>query len=165
VSSSTLRGRLPDPTRDGAVKAPLPGADVGQVEDTTAAGTRCARCSAAVRPGAPWCTQCYAPAGTTAGTAAGTAAATAVPQATAVVRTSTATWPCSACSQPNDLALPACEGCGTPFLSAVRAGRPTAVLPVVGDVLALTPARRVGLALVTVLVLLLTTAVLALLLA
>ena len=146
-------------------------------------GARCARCSASVRPGAPWCTQCYAPAGAAASAPAGGVAtpeapepevrpapATGLPVVEPVVSaplaaTSTGTWPCSTCSHPNDLALPACGACGTPFLAAVRDDRPTVVLPVVGDVLALSAPRRVALALGAVVVLLLLTCVLALLLA
>jgi hypothetical protein len=139
-------------------------ADVGEVGQTTATGTRCPRCSAAVRPGAPWCSQCYAPAG------APDPSTAEVPPASVADRTSplpapTGTWPCSACSQPNDLALPACAGCGTPFLAAVRDGAPTVVLPVVGDLLALSPARRVAVAVAVVLLFLLGSALLALLLA
>ena len=135
-------------------------------------GARCARCSASVRPGAPWCTQCYAPAGAPAAPAPEVrpAPATGLPVVEPVVSaplaaTSTGTWPCSTCSHPNDLALPACGACGTPFLAAVRDDRPTVVLPVVGDVLALSAPRRVALALGAVVVLLLLTCVLALLLA
>ncbi len=77
----------------------------------------------------------------------------------------TATWPCSACSTLNDLAVAVCEGCGTPFLAAAQGDRPTVVLPVVGDLLALSPVRRVGLALGAVLAFLVVAALLALLLA
>ena len=78
---------------------------------------------------------------------------------------SAGTWPCSACSQPNDLLLAACERCGTPFLAAARDARPTLVLPVVGDLLALSPVRRVGLAVCLVVAFVLVSALLALLLA
>ena len=77
---------------------------------------------------------------------------------------STGRWPCTTCGQANDLALPACEGCGTPFLAAARSAAPTVVLPVVGDLLALTPVRRVGVAVGLVVAFLVVTALLALLL-
>ncbi len=143
------------------------------VGEVTATGVRCPRCSAALRPGAPWCTQCYAPAG------AAPAATAPVPRAAepddvpvepapvepSPVARSAGTWPCSACAQVNDLALPACAGCGTVFLAAARSARPTVVLPVVGDLLALSPVRRVALAVCVVLAFVLGSALLALLLA
>jgi hypothetical protein len=58
-----------------------------------------------------------------------------------------------------------CSGCGTPFLAAVREPRPTVVLPVVGDLLAMSPVRRIALAVGTVLAFLVVSALLALLLA
>ena len=113
-----------------------------------------------MRPGAPWCTQCYAPAGASAADPAPTQ------RPGLSVGSPAGTWPCSACSQGNPLATEACEGCGTPFLAAARDPRPTVVLPVVGDVLALSPVGRVGLAVgIVVALLLLVTALLALLLA
>lgn len=74
------------------------------------------------------------------------------------------TWPCSTCEQANDLALAACRGCGTPFLAAARSAAPTVVLPVVGDLLALSPGRRLGVAVGLVVALLVVLALLALLL-
>ena len=130
-----------------------------------------------MRAGAPWCTQCYAP---TSGASRAPAAApepqTAVSGGVRVVErppaqsarptgTSSGTWPCSTCSHPNELALALCEGCGTPFLAAVREARPTIVLPGVGDLLALSPVRRVGLAVSAVVAFVLVSALLALLLA
>ncbi len=138
--------------------------------EAIAVGTRCARCSAAVRAGAPWCTQCYAP------TAAPVDELPAPPQrdrpvaehtarepAPAPPAPSAARWPCSACSQANDLAAAACAGCGEPFLAGLRADRPRTVLPWVGDLLALTPARRVALAVGIAIGVVLVTALLALL--
>ena len=136
------------------------------------AGTRCPRCSAAVRPGAPWCTQCYAPAGAPAAspvdelqpaTAPATAPGVGVVRR-AVVDEPVGAWPCTACGQSNDLALAACAACGTPFLAAARAVPPTLVLPGVGDLLALTPVRRVGLAVAVVVAFVVMTSLLALLL-
>jgi hypothetical protein len=94
-----------------------------------------------------------------------------VPVADPEARTSTSTgiptgaWPCTACSQANDLALAVCAGCGTPFLAAARHAPPSIVLPVVGDLLALSPVRRVGLAVAAVLAFVVVSALLALLLA
>ncbi len=88
-----------------------------------------------------------------------------VAKRTLATEPSTGTWPCSACSQPTDLALGTCEGCGTPFLAAVRDAPTTVVLPVVGDLLALSPVRRVGLAVGVVVAFVVIAALLALLLA
>ena len=128
-----------------------------------------------MRPGAPWCTQCYAPTDPPAPPSARARvqarqvpAPAAAPPSVVTVAERTAppagTWPCTACGEPNDLALAACGGCGTPFLAAVRSPAPTVVLPVVGDLLAMTPVRRVGVAVGLVVAFLLVTALLALLL-
>ena len=92
------------------------------------------------------------------------AAVPAVPAVPTVPAVPAGTWPCTTCAQANDLALPACAGCGTPFLAAVRDAPPTVVLPVVGDLLAMTPLQRVGVAVGFVVVSMLVTALLALLL-
>ena len=196
MSSSTLRERRARPYSRPAVKDLPAVADVGEVGQAaggtaagtaaggtaagtaagaTVAGTRCPRCSAAVRPGAPWCTQCYAP--------VGAAPPGAVPEQPAVqspvqspppppvpaavvaaaVRTA-GTWPCCTCAQANDLALAACEACGTPFLAAARGTPPSIVLPGVGDLLSLSPVRRTGLAVGVVVALVVVGALLALLL-
>jgi hypothetical protein len=65
----------------------------------------------------------------------------------------------------SDLALAACEGCGTAFLASVRSPRPTVVLPVVGDLLMLSSLRRGALAVGVVVVYVVVAAVLAFLLA
>ena len=122
-----------------------------------------------MRPGAPWCTQCYTPVGADAQRVAPEQQPTAscagrVVEPPAAPPT-TGTWPCSACGQANDLVLTACGGCGTPFLAGARDARPTLVLPGVGDLLALTPVRRVGLAVGAVVAFVLITSLLALLLA
>jgi hypothetical protein len=143
------------------------------VGETTAAGTRCPRCSAAVRPGAPWCTQCYAPVGAPVEPAAAPRPVPLLPDApqpvpsapVLVAELPTGTWPCTACSAANDLADAACRECGTPFLAAARSAPPTLVLPVVGDLLEMSPVRRVGTALGAVLAFVLIAAVLGLLLA
>ena len=141
------------------------------MQETTGAGVRCSQCSAAVRPGAPWCTQCYAPVGAAAPPVpvpvqqAPAAEVVTAPAPASVTLSSTGSWPCTACAQPNDLAVAACTGCGTPFLAAVREQRPSLVLPVVGDLLELTPVRRVGLAAAAVVGFLVVTLLLGLLLA
>jgi hypothetical protein len=149
------------PYSAGQVKSRPERADVADVQETTDAGVRCPSCSAAVRPGAPWCTQCYAP--------VGAAPAPAPEQQPAPVEVappvSAGTWPCTTCAQPNDLAVAACAACGTPFLAAVRGQRPSLVLPGVGDLLDLTPVRRVGLAAAVVVGFLVVSVLLALLLA
>lgn len=132
------------------------------------AGTRCLRCSAAVRPGAPWCSQCYAPAGVAAPAATRAAAPAATPALDVAERTGerepVGTWPCTACGASNDLAVAACAACGTPFLAAARAVPPTLVLPGVGDLLAMSPVRRVGVAVGVVVAFVLVTSLLAFLL-
>jgi hypothetical protein len=98
-----------------------------------------------VRPGAPWCTQCYAPAGRAAarpGSASrgrGARRPRAAPQRPAARAPSTGDLAVHACAQPNDLAAPACGGLRHAVPRRVRAARPTVVLPVVGDLLALSP--------------------------
>ena len=86
----------------------------------------------------------------------------AEPTTTTTNGSSAGTWPCGACSQPNDLLLAACAACGTPFLAAARDARLTVVLPVVGDLLALSPVRRVALAVCLVVAFVLVSALLGL---
>ena len=137
----------------------------------TSASARCPACRATLRPGAPWCTQCYAPipapgaaAATTSrpagvpGTAPRTPASDAVPSA--------ALWPCLACGERNALADARCASCGEGFLAALRQTEPPLlVLPVVGDLAALPPTRRLTVAVAVVLGFLVLTSLLGLLLA
>jgi hypothetical protein len=133
-----------------------------------------------VRPGAPWCTQCYSPAG--AGTApaatAGAAVAGAGRESVAPVgvdvgalRTpavgvpSAAVWPCTACGKQNLLADDCCASCGEAFLGALRSAEALLVLPGVGDLAAMPPGRRLGVAVVAVVAFLVLAALLGLLLA
>lgn len=136
--------------------------------DRTVAGERCPQCSAALRPGAPWCTQCYAPVGDPA---AGPARPAAVGVTVPPVRTPAeqppasrarqaavvegAGWPCDACGAGNPLTEAACSSCGAPFLARARGARPALVLPLLGDVSALRmlPLAAVGLALALALLL------------
>lgn len=145
--------------------------------DLQSSGTplRCPACSASVRPGAPWCTQCYADLRPPA--AASSPAAPAAPSAApslppAAPATSPAApvpaqrllpgdepvWPCASCSTPNPITLDTCATCGAGFLAALRTTEePLLVLPVVGDLGALSRGQRLGLAAgVVVLVVLLT---------
>ena len=57
------------------------------------------------------------------------------------------TWPCTSCRSANALADDLCGACGSPFLEGLRAiDPPLLVLPGLGDVAALSRARRLGLA-------------------
>lgn len=157
--------------------------------------TACPSCGAALRPGAPWCTLCYAdlrppalaPLPPSAPIVAVPTAAYAEavvdpltaplprlldpPDGTAVARATVAaepvadgrTWPCGRCGDPNALERDTCATCGEGFLAAVRdAQRPMLVLPVVGDITRLDRRRRLLLAVLLVLVLLVPLAVLTL---
>ena len=135
-----------------------------------------------MRPDAPWCTQCYAPggaagaapaAGPEAGTVASGPPATA-PRARAEVGElpapsagipSAAVWPCVTCGQQNALADARCASCGEDFLGALRSAEALLVLPVVGDLAAMPPARRLGGALAVVVAFLVLAVLLGLLLA
>ena len=120
---------------------------------------RCPGCAAAVRPGAPWCTQCYldlraptpaAPAPVTPG-APGAPVAPVAP--VSVLPDGGPTWPCTACGAANPLSAAACAACRSPFLAGLReTDPPLLVLPGVGDVSALSRGRRLGLAATAVLV-------------
>lgn len=134
----------------------------------------CPHCRGAVRPGAPWCTQCWTdlrpppspepvavpaePSPTETPTETSTAASPGpAPAAADGVRQPGAvalavdrpapSWPCAACGADNRFELAECGGCGAPFLAQLRAdGVPVVVLPVVGDVMRLNKAQRYGLA-------------------
>lgn len=115
--------------------------------------SRCPSCAAAVRPDAPWCTQCYAalavPARETVPAIPAPRRAEAPPRhAKAPVPAPPATWPCTACATANPLALDRCATCDTPFLADLaREEPPLLVLPVVGDVARLSRTVRVALGL------------------
>lgn len=57
-----------------------------------------------------------------------------------------ATWPCLSCGTANPLAAPVCSVCGSGFLAAASS-TPKLVLPVVGDLGALSRGQRIGAAL------------------
>lgn len=136
--------------------------------DRTEGSARCAHCSAALRPGAPWCTQCYAPTRAATDEPAGPPAdVVGVADSVPAPRTPAAappdrpapdgaSWPCDACGARSPLAEACCTHCGAAFLAQARAARPVLVLPVVGDVAALTPVRLSALALTLLIGLLLT---------
>ena len=139
-------------------------------------GTRCAHCSAALRSGAPWCTQCYAPVGAAEPAPVGPATGAAAPRRTAEPRPPSTvpagpagpagpSWPCDVCGHDNGLAADRCATCGTAFLAAVRSAAPALVLPLVGDVASMSVAGRAGAAVALAVALLVVTAALGLLLA
>lgn len=158
--------------------------------DLQSSGTplRCPACSASVRPGAPWCTQCYAelrsepaapaspalPAAPSAAPSlspalpAALAPTSAAPQPVPAQRLlpgDEPAWPCASCSTSNPITLDACATCGAGFLAALKATEePLLVLPVVGDLAALSRAQRLGLAAGVVVLVVLLTALLGLLL-
>ena len=137
------------------------------------APTRCPRCAALVAPRAPWCTLCYAdlrpvvePAqdavpGALAAPRAGRhrsaevvgAAAgdllvrprrAAAPTADRDAETGAPGWPCRGCGGQVPLARDACQICGAGFLD-LDAAAVTVRLPWVGDLLAMSRARRAAL--------------------
>ncbi len=76
-----------------------------------------------------------------------------------------ATWPCATCGAANGLDRSACDGCGAGFLAGLRsADEPLLVLPVVGDLGALSRGQRLALAAGVVLAVVLVTALLGFLL-
>ncbi len=159
--------------KDASVRA-----DPGGVEDpyadllSPAAVSRCPACSAALRPGAPWCTLCYADlrpaaaaepepvvARTTAYAAVDVdpltapAEALGLPASEAAPQSAATSWPCTACESANPYSVSVCLVCGTAFLAAVReAEGPLLEIPVVGDLTRLSRGQRLGLAAGVVLV-------------
>ena len=150
---------------------------------TMAGADRCPKCGAAVKPGDPWCTLCYADLRPPAPPAAPeppppvaaptydplsdplpTVAGSGAPSLPAEpVRGPT--WPCSACGAVNRIERDTCSGCGLPFLSGLREQEgPLLELPVVGDISRLGRGQRLALAGGVVLVFILLTLALGLLL-
>jgi hypothetical protein len=130
---------------------------------------RCPKCSAAVKPGDPWCTLCYADLRPPAPPPPAPVAAdpltdplTDPPPPPALVPSVVRgpdpltaplaaldgpTWPCATCGATNRIDRDTCVGCGSPFLSALRdAEGPLLELPVVGDITRLGRGQRVALA-------------------
>lgn len=138
---------------------------------------RCPKCSAAVKPGDPWCTLCYAdlrpPAPPPPPVPPPVAAdplvdplPTLIPSVVRGPDPLTAplaaldgpTWPCATCGTTNAIDRDTCAGCGSPFLSALRDSEgPLLELPVVGDITRLGRGQRFALAGGVVLVFLLLT--------
>lgn len=148
--------------------------------------TACPSCGASLRPDAPWCTLCYAdlrpkPAPAPPVTAAPATAAYSAPAGDPLTQPlldflgpsvpaqptpgAQPTWPCSRCEARNPFASSQCSVCGGDFLAAVKdADAPRLVLPLVGDLGAMSRGRRAGLALGLVALLLVPLALLTLLL-
>ena len=135
-----------------------------------------------MRPGAPFCTLCYAdlrpepvPVASPASVAldpltaplhalAGAHGSAPTTARSADPVASDAAWPCANCGVLTPLAEPSCRACGSGFLAAVRDGEPPLLaLPVVGDVSRLSRMQGVGLAVGVVAALLLVLVVLGLL--
>lgn len=119
---------------------------------------RCPSCGATLRPDAPWCTLCYAdlrsaatpveaplpspPDEAVIGPQEELAAAEAPP-----LPLTDPSWPCTRCAAVNPFSESACVACGARFLAGVReTEKPLLVLPVVGDVEALSRGQRLALA-------------------
>lgn len=131
----------------------------GQAATPPLPGARCPHCAGAVRPDAPWCTQCWADL---------RPASTPVPVAAAGPASSPTRglggWPCGGCGHVNAVDLDACQACGSGFLAGLRAHEaPLLVLPGVGDVTRLSRGQRVGTACGVVLLVLVLVALLSLL--
>ena len=131
-------------------------------------GLACPRCAASVRPGAPWCTQCYLELRTPPLPAAAplpvpvpavvpvTLPAPAPAPVPVVAPEGERGWPCGTCGHRNPLEAAACTACGAGFLAELRADEPPLlVLPGVGDLTRLGRSARTGGAFGVVLVLLL----------
>ncbi|MBW3641146.1 MAG: zinc ribbon domain-containing protein [Actinobacteria bacterium] len=148
-------------------------ADPTSVEDPyadllgPAAVMRCPACAAALRPGAPWCTLCYADlrpaaapvpepvvARATAHAALDFDPLTAPAQALGLPASRAAgpdlaaiSWPCMACETSNPYTVSVCTACGSAFLAGLReAEGPLLELPGVGDLTKLSRGQRLGLA-------------------
>lgn len=149
----TLSGVLPDPY----VPAPV-------LE-------HCPHCRGAVRPGAPWCTQCWADLRPAPGDLSERTVSLPEADAEASPRLrvepaaprgdggsptgpdSRPEWPCSTCGGTNPMELPVCANCGASFLAAVKSdAAPLLALPLVGDLARLGKAQRYVLASAVVLV-------------
>lgn len=149
---------------------------------------RCPACSAALRPGAPWCTLCYADLRPPApehevppplvvaeslpfDPLTAPAEALGLPGrgsdgtgAHGAEPPSSPTWPCTACEQPNPLTAADCSTCGTAFLADLRVGEePLLRVPGLGDISRFSRGQRIGLAALVVLLVIVLTAVLSLL--
>ncbi len=134
------------------------GVDLG----TPPPATACPACGASLRPGAPWCTLCFADRRAAASPAAPLPGPSAAP---AAVVGDGPGWPCSRCQAANHYQRDDCGTCGASFLAAVRDDEaPLLVLPGVGDLGRLGRAQGLLLAVGVVLAVVVPLAVLTLLL-
>lgn len=133
--------------------------------------TACPSCGASVRPDAAFCGQCYAdfrppvvavpapvhvvhtpapvygvpaPDPLTAPLSSVLQAGLPVDSAASVVANEV-TWPCLTCGVSNPLSAESCTACGNGFLAAAR-GETHVVLPLIGDITAMSRGRRLGVA-------------------
>ena len=155
--------QVPAGPREGARQGVAVKVDGGPADDPSvavppaapapAAVSACPRCGAAARRGAPWCTQCFLdlrPEPAAPPAPPDPQAAPPAPAATA----EGPTWPCTGCGTANPLAQDTCSGCELAFLADLhQADAPSAVLPLVGDLLRLGRGQRVAAALALVVVL------------
>ena len=94
--------------------------------DLPADPPRCPACAAAVRPDAPWCTQCWLD--------LRTPAPAPVPVDVPVDGTEPAGWPCS-CGARNPVEDDACAACWAGLFTVLRSGSGAVLaVPVLGDV-------------------------------
>ena len=120
--------------------------------------TACPSCGAAARSDAQWCTLCFAsfrapepvvealpaePALLVAAEPAPEPAVT-VPIAAAPADLTQVTWPCATCGAANPMLQLSCGTCGYGFLG--RESAPKLVLPLVGDLFAMSRRQRLGVA-------------------
>lgn len=174
VTGRPEEGSTPDRWADvagqglkGIIKAPAGPADAGPVAAASATDSRCPWCAAALRPGAPWCTLCYAdlrppesvqpppPVRQPAQLPEPLQVAEPAPAAPSVA------WPCTSCAAVNPLDADRCAACGSGFLAALRESEdPLLVLPGVGDITRLDRSQRLLLSAGFVLVILVLTVLL-----
>lgn len=95
---------------------------------------RCAGCGAGLAAGAPWCSLCYR-------RTAGEPRPAADPPAPAPAG---AGWPCEQCGRLSAFDQARCRACGTAFLATVAGTGRRFVVPLAGDLTALTRAGRIG---------------------
>lgn len=136
----------------------VPGRSAGVTPDLVA--LTCPRCSAHLRPAAPWCTQCFldlkpapppAPPPPVAGPAGTDGPADGPGQ-------DERRWPCPACGAHTRLDEATCAGCGLGFLDALKGAEvPALALPVVGDLARLSTVQRTVLAVVVIVMVMLAT--------
>ena len=129
-------------------------------EHTRAPGAvleQCPHCRGAVRPDAPWCTQCWAdlrpapppppPVVAAAVPAPAVPAPAAGQPAEGTAPAAAKGWPCATCGHVNGLEHDACAACGTGMFAALRAAEePLLLVPGLGDLTRYSRAQRLALA-------------------